>query len=237
MFIHDRAIEKCSEDILGRKEYAKKLALAISDWKDPESLVIALNGMWGSGKTSIINCAIYHIKTNFEKKNQPTIINFNSWDFSGHNKLTDHFFNMISKSLRISGEVNDSKTARQLDDYKNQLISKETTKLIDQLKSNILLIFSLFGLTLSQVFSNSLKIILFWLSILLILLQTFAGLITNWMRFNNLKSKTTAIDLKKKISENYKVFLNLTNCFVIHFFESVFSGFVQDVLQYYTCVL
>lgn len=202
MFTHDRAIEKCSEDILGRKEYAKKLALAISGWKDSESLVVSLNGKWGSGKTSIINCVIDHIETNYEKKEQPTIIKFNSWDFSGQNKLTEHFFNMISKSLRLSKETKDIETANRMEEYKNQLTYSKTSKFIDQLKSNILLLFSLVGLTFSQVTQSSLKTLLFWFSIALIIVQTIGGWILNWKFFQSVKSITTIPKLKEIISAN-----------------------------------
>ena len=55
MFSHDRAIEKSVDDLLGRKNFAERLAETISRYNSSESLVIALNGNWGSGKSSVIN--------------------------------------------------------------------------------------------------------------------------------------------------------------------------------------
>ncbi|MCD4819478.1 MAG: KAP family NTPase [Candidatus Cloacimonetes bacterium] len=96
---HDGPIISCEDDIIGIKRYSEKFGEAISNWKKKESLVITLNGKWGSGKTSIINCAVEHIENNIEDK--PTIIRFNSWEFSNQNKITEHFFNEISKNLKL----------------------------------------------------------------------------------------------------------------------------------------
>jgi predicted KAP-like P-loop ATPase len=52
-FSADRSITSCSEDLLGRSGFAKSIAAAIKGWTGNDSLVIALYGSWGSGKTSI----------------------------------------------------------------------------------------------------------------------------------------------------------------------------------------
>lgn len=57
-FSADRPITSCSEDLLGRSGFAKSIAAAIKGWIGNDSLVIALYGSWGSGKTSIKNMAI-----------------------------------------------------------------------------------------------------------------------------------------------------------------------------------
>ena len=53
-----RAISKIEDDLLGRAEFSKNLSVAISQWKGQDSLVIALYGDWGTGKSSIKNMAI-----------------------------------------------------------------------------------------------------------------------------------------------------------------------------------
>ncbi len=49
----DRPITSFAGDLLGRSEFAESLASAIKGWTGNGSLVIALYGPWGSGKSSI----------------------------------------------------------------------------------------------------------------------------------------------------------------------------------------
>ncbi|MHA6575457.1 P-loop NTPase fold protein [Pseudomonas yamanorum] len=49
--------------MLGRSAFAANLAAAIVGWKNQESLVIALTGLWGSGKSSIKNLSIEELTT------------------------------------------------------------------------------------------------------------------------------------------------------------------------------
>jgi predicted KAP-like P-loop ATPase len=51
----DQPIERAEQDRLNRKEFAGELGRAISTWTGPQSLTIAVNGAWGTGKTSIKN--------------------------------------------------------------------------------------------------------------------------------------------------------------------------------------
>lgn len=61
-FANDRPIKAAEQDLLGRSAFAKNLAAAIVGWKNQESLVIALTGLWGSGKSSIKNLAIQELR-------------------------------------------------------------------------------------------------------------------------------------------------------------------------------
>ena len=71
------------------------------DWKEEESLVIAIYDEWGSGKSSVINLAIESIKGS-EQENKPTVIEFNPWFFSEEGSLGEHFFNEIAKELYLT---------------------------------------------------------------------------------------------------------------------------------------
>ena len=53
-FSSDRPITEVSQDLLGRSGFAKDLAKALSGWHGNDSLVVALHGDWGSGKSSIV---------------------------------------------------------------------------------------------------------------------------------------------------------------------------------------
>lgn len=57
-FADDRPIQTNDQDLLRRSAFATNLAAAIAGWKNKESLVVALTGPWGSGKSSIKNLAL-----------------------------------------------------------------------------------------------------------------------------------------------------------------------------------
>jgi predicted KAP-like P-loop ATPase len=103
MFKPDQPIESSKDDILGRASFAQALGEAILSYKEKGSIVIGLFGAWGSGKTSIINMALEHIKSNpklnsdYEK---PIIVRFNPWNYSDQNQLITQFFRELSVTLR-----------------------------------------------------------------------------------------------------------------------------------------
>ena len=84
MFQPDKPIKLCSEDSLGRKEFARSLGLKILEIQKKDSLVIGLYGQWGSGKTSLINMIIEYIEktSGLDDNCKPIIVKFNPWNFS-----------------------------------------------------------------------------------------------------------------------------------------------------------
>lgn len=103
MFDADRPIIKSSQDRLDRSVFAKYLARALLDHKDPESLVIGLYGSWGVGKTSVINLIVEELNlaaTNLLEDEAPIILNFSPWSYSGQQQLIYSFFRRLSSVLR-----------------------------------------------------------------------------------------------------------------------------------------
>lgn len=103
MFDADRPIVSSEQDKLGRSEFAKYLARCMLDHKNPESLVLGLQGSWGSGKTSLINLIIQELhlaSTNGLDSEKPVILNFSPWSYSGQNQLIYGFFRRLSSELR-----------------------------------------------------------------------------------------------------------------------------------------
>jgi len=71
----DRPIIKRREDRLGRAAFADSMAAAIRNWHGKDSLVLALYGPWGSGKSSVKNMVLESLR---ESENDcPTIVEFN----------------------------------------------------------------------------------------------------------------------------------------------------------------
>ncbi|WP_202815786.1 KAP family P-loop NTPase fold protein [Aeromonas veronii] len=85
------------------------MATAISSWHGKDSLVVALHGDWGSGKSSIKNMAISKLET--LTRNKPSVVNFSPWEWAAQEKITASFFNEISKSI---GHIDKSKEGKKL---------------------------------------------------------------------------------------------------------------------------
>lgn len=103
MFDADKPITTTEQDRLNRAVFAKYLARCILDHHDPESMVVGLYGGWGVGKTSIINLVIEEFRfaaTNLPEDEQPIVLNFSAWSYSGQHQLIYSFFRRLSSTLR-----------------------------------------------------------------------------------------------------------------------------------------
>ena len=108
-FSSDRPILEIEEDLLGRSGFSEDLADAIASWHGKDSLVIALHGDWGSGKSSIKNMAVSKLKGLPE--NKPDIVEFSPWEWAAQEKITASFFQEISNSI---GRIDKSKSGKKL---------------------------------------------------------------------------------------------------------------------------
>lgn len=106
-FSADRPIGSIEEDLLGRTPFAESLASAIKGWRGNESLVVALYGPWGSGKSSVKNMILQRLRS--AEANCPLIVEFNPWQWSGQNQLAEAFFQEIGLVLRRSDGSEDGK--------------------------------------------------------------------------------------------------------------------------------
>jgi hypothetical protein len=97
-FSADRPILTRGEDKLGRRSFAESLAASVSGWRGRDSLVIALYGAWGTGKSSIKNMILDALRQKSGPE-VPTIAEFNPWQFANHEQLTESFFDQIGVAL------------------------------------------------------------------------------------------------------------------------------------------
>jgi predicted KAP-like P-loop ATPase len=93
LFSADRPINSAKEDLLNRSSFAESLAKAIKDWIGSDSLVLALYGPWGSGKSSVKNIILESLKKS--DTTCPYIVEFNPWQWAGQERLTEAFFHEI----------------------------------------------------------------------------------------------------------------------------------------------
>jgi predicted KAP-like P-loop ATPase len=97
----DKPLITPQEDQLGYALFAKHLAFSLTKMIPAEGFVVAIYGPWGSGKTTLLNFLFYYFKE-APVPEQPIIVPFNPWWFSGHEKLAKHFFDQLQASLATS---------------------------------------------------------------------------------------------------------------------------------------
>lgn len=88
---NDFPIEDPSQDRFGMDGFAGALATAILKMRASYGSVIALNGQWGSGKSSVVNLVLRHLRP-AELGGQIKILRFNCWWFRGEEQLALAFF-------------------------------------------------------------------------------------------------------------------------------------------------
>ncbi len=148
MSVQERPIENGEDDLLNRTDFSRHLGRALLSRDKKESLIVALNGEWGSGRSSLINLVCDHLSASKEK---PTIIEFNPWMFSSQKSLSEHFFEEIAHELKIRRDcATDKKIADKLLYYSALINLTPDERFINKFSSKFLLILGLLGISISQ---------------------------------------------------------------------------------------
>ena len=86
------------DDGLGYAPFARNLAESICKMAPPQGFVMAVYAPWGSGKSTLLNFIIHYLEQKPENE-QPIIVPFNPWWFSGQEDLTKRFFDQLQAVL------------------------------------------------------------------------------------------------------------------------------------------
>ncbi|MBS0251355.1 MAG: hypothetical protein JSR78_09870, partial [Proteobacteria bacterium] len=96
---NDSPISSPEQDRFGFDPLAKALAQSIAKVANPEGTVFAVNGPWGSGKSSVLNLIQHHIlQAGTDRKIE--IVNFACWWFRGEEALTAAFLQELFSALK-----------------------------------------------------------------------------------------------------------------------------------------
>jgi predicted KAP-like P-loop ATPase len=98
MISDDSPIRTPGEDSYGIAPFAEFIARSIESMASPEGAVIAINGPWGSGKSSVINLALHHLKPACDA-GMIKVVKFSPWWFSGAESLTLAFFEELEAAF------------------------------------------------------------------------------------------------------------------------------------------
>ena len=92
---NDTPIGAPDDDLYSLDPFAKAIAKSIESMAAPDGLVLAINGPWGSGKSSAINLIRHHIAEPVGR-GEIVPVEFNPWWFAGSDALTLSFFQELS---------------------------------------------------------------------------------------------------------------------------------------------
>ena len=91
----DKPINLKEQDRFNRYKFSNRIADTIIKRNSDEGLVIGLYGIWGEGKSSVLNM----IEDELKKSEEILIVKFNPWRFKDEDALILNFFKNISESL------------------------------------------------------------------------------------------------------------------------------------------
>jgi hypothetical protein len=112
--LSDRALQPGETDLLGRGAFVRNLATILCNAPKGDSVVFALYGKWGEGKTStltLLDAEFLARKGN--KERVPVVIRFNPWVFSGRSHLFNAFFEDIGNAIGKSPDLNHKEAAKR----------------------------------------------------------------------------------------------------------------------------
>ena len=89
----DIPIKTKNEDKLNFSEFASKISKGILNYQQNDTLIFAIEGEWGSGKTSLMNLIKNDLKNNVE------ILHFNPWLLTDITQVIKLFFDELIKVL------------------------------------------------------------------------------------------------------------------------------------------
>lgn len=99
----DRPSSNPQDDLFGHAPFAESLANSICRYPGSDGLVLALYGPWGSGKSTVLSYVRHFLEKRLDTE-QPVIVTFNPWWFSGQENLARAFLGQLQAVLPTKSE-------------------------------------------------------------------------------------------------------------------------------------
>lgn len=97
-YLNDSPIDSPDDDAFGVDTFAKVIASSIETMASPIGTTIAINGKWGSGKSSVVNLIQHYLKPAVAN-DKLAVIDFKCWWFRGEEALTLAFLQELNTEL------------------------------------------------------------------------------------------------------------------------------------------
>lgn len=119
----DSALNDKIDDRFGRYNFAQRIVNSIEARQDNSSIVIGINGIWGEGKTTVLN----FIEEELSLNDDIITFKFNPWRFKNENLLLMSFFKLLSEKLGKKLKNRKEKIGELMDKYAELLIPFQVT--------------------------------------------------------------------------------------------------------------
>jgi len=116
-FAADSPVNDPAYDRFKRSSFAQRVAKTIDSRIDPSSIVVAIYGAWGEGKTTVLN----FIDRELAKSPNIICIRFNPWRFNDEVHLLQNFFKSLSEALGKSTSTYKEKIGKWIANYASML--------------------------------------------------------------------------------------------------------------------
>lgn len=91
----DAPVSTPEQDRFNRWDFARHVARILARRRDPSSIVVALYGAWGEGKTSVLNL----VRRELQAHTDVVTIQFNPWRFGAEDQLLKAFFRALAQAV------------------------------------------------------------------------------------------------------------------------------------------
>jgi hypothetical protein len=106
-----------SNDAIHRAGFARSLLTSLEAVSSKNGLVISIEGIWGSGKTSVL-AMLEELAQAKPADRRPVIVHFNPWLVGDREALLRQFLGSISKEVRLADHAKEGKrVAKELKTY------------------------------------------------------------------------------------------------------------------------
>ncbi|WP_412470258.1 MULTISPECIES: P-loop NTPase fold protein [unclassified Halobacteriovorax] len=153
IFASDQPIVSKNDDLLNRSKFSIELSKSIASWNEEDSLVLAIYGEWGEGKSSVKNMVKEYF-TSEESSKDVTILEFNPWQWGDSEKITNGFFKELGNCFKNSKDSKGQELAEKFDGYVEYL--KLGTNFLEKFKKLLKGAFATLG-TVGLVSTNILE--------------------------------------------------------------------------------
>src|SRR5690554_6348957 len=112
-YTSDKPIFSKDKDAFQRFEFSKRIADTIIDRKNQDSIVFGIFGVWGEGKSSVLN----FINQELKASQNILTITFNPWRYGDEDNLIKNFLKKIAELLGKELDSNKEKFAGFIGKY------------------------------------------------------------------------------------------------------------------------
>ena len=100
----DKPVNQKEQDFFQRYQFSKRIANSIKAYDNSDCVVFGISGVWGEGKTSVLNFIETELSSSYPKI---LTLRFNPWRYNDENTLLSSLFNSLAE--RIKNSIEDKK--------------------------------------------------------------------------------------------------------------------------------